>query len=435
MMKAKNISVLGCRKLSSISSCLRLSLDLVLPVIILALLAFLIMQNRDDHDTISRVLSLKYIHFPLIKEKGNATGQPQIDQEEMVSSDVWRNFTIINENLFENITKMADKESLFKEIPEETYLQPNNSYFTSNSSFAGKDYNFNFLINGESICAKGAPYILIIIPSQIDKRDLREAIRRTWLIAAEMNTWRRFKITKTIKHIFLFGYRSKMEQDDFKLLQSESVEHGDIVVVNVIDTYRNLSLKILSGIEWTLKYCSGVDYLLKVDDDTLINAPLMVELLVHVQNRSKDNKFVLGLMHTYKKPEVSRSGRWEVSEKDYPFRYYPKYFYGHSYAISGASLQLISAVAKKVTLIAPEDAYFTGILPKFAGIKRLHAPSFTVCCRSVYDCEVVWNKRVALTDLHKTERLNILWASILQNSCNDQEPFIDKRKFLGNLKV
>ncbi|KAH9502344.1 hypothetical protein Btru_073506 [Bulinus truncatus] len=254
-------------------------------------------------------------------------------------------------------------------------------------------------------CEGGAPYILIIIPSQTDKRDLREAIRRTWLKAAELNTWRRFKITKTIKHIFLFGYRSKMEQDDFKLLQSESVEHGDIVVVNVIDTYRNLSLKILS------------------------------ELLVHVQNRSKDNKFVLGLMHTYKKPEVSRSGRWEVSEKDYPFRYYPKYFYGHSYAISGASLQIISAAAKKVTLIAPEDAYFTGILPKFAGIKRLHAPSFTVCCRSVYDCEVVWNKRVALTDLHKTERLNILWASILQNSCNDQEPFIDKRKFLGNLKV
>lgn len=53
-------------------------------------------------------------------------------------------------------------------------------------------------------------------------------------------------------------------------IQHESQEHGDIVMGNHIDSYRNLTLKHLTGYRWVLQYCAHAKYILKADDDTFI---------------------------------------------------------------------------------------------------------------------------------------------------------------------
>ncbi|KAI8796888.1 beta-1,3-galactosyltransferase 5 [Biomphalaria glabrata] len=333
----------------------------------------------------------------------------------------FENSHFVYRQLFNNITKIKDKNVLFSEISEDNFFT-NRSFFKKKMS-AHNVFSFKTLISGESICSQVRPYVLIIILSQIEHSKLREAIRRTWLKSAERNSWPRFNITKTIKHVFLFGYRQHKLLHDTQVLQKESDKYGDIVALDFIDTYKNLSLKVINGVEWTLKYCNGVEFLLKVDEDTLINVPLMIELLTHVSRRRNNDAFVLGKIHWNPKPEVSRKGRWKVSEQMYPFPYYPLYLYGHSYAINRAALRIISVTVKRIRWVTPEDAFITGILPVFAGIQRLHAPSFTVCCRRTYDCEVIWNKNVAITSTWNAKRLKRLWAGILLNKCNPDVPF------------
>ncbi|KAH9502353.1 Beta-1,3-galactosyltransferase 5 [Bulinus truncatus] len=286
-------------------------------------------------------------------------------------------------NDFINITRLRNK-ALFEIIEEDDLPSSNWSYYKENITSVNY-LNYSFLITGKDICITDAPFLLIIIPSTINQTELRDLIRKTWLRAAETNAWPRREI--------LMG--------DFE------------------DTYRNLTTKILVGLKWTLRYCSHVQYVIKVDMDTVINVPMMLNLLHHIEENITSKTFLLGLKHGFKKPLVERSKkRWKVSQSEFPLVYYPRYLYGHTYVLSIASLEILLSASQNKPLIAPEDAFITGILPKLTGILRLNSPSFASCCRIIRDCEIIWNEKVAITDAKTKEVSEKLWINIVNNTCN-----------------
>ncbi len=53
-------------------------------------------------------------------------------------------------------------------------------------------------------------------------------------------------------------------------------------MIDILDSYRNLTLKHMLAYEWTIEHCPEVDFVLKVDDDTFVDT-------IHLPNYLKIN--------------------------------------------------------------------------------------------------------------------------------------------------
>ncbi|BFZ02780.1 hypothetical protein BsWGS_05819 [Bradybaena similaris] len=311
----------------------------------------------------------------------------------------------------------------FNKVSEDYYLEANISIFKKGNTIKNR-LNDSYLIKGDNVCKGGQPFLLVIIPSVASNTAERDAIRWTWLRAAETNSWPRAFIRDHIKHIFLFGRQDSDLNESYQQLLHESNIVGDIVMADFEDTYRNLTRKVLSGLSWVRQYCPQAQFVLKADQDTFINVPLMLEVIHKAATYLKNASFVMGLQHNVQQPLVIRSGRWAVSEEEYPLSFYPRYLYGHTYVLSRTAVIDITDTAPYVPLISPEDAFITGILTKVAGVLRLTAWSFAMYSRQPFDCDVVWNKNVALAEVKRPNLLVQLWANIITHQCNDSVTFI-----------
>ncbi|CAH1772839.1 unnamed protein product, partial [Owenia fusiformis] len=158
----------------------------------------------------------------------------------------------------------------------------NNINLTTNIVHTKHKRNTNhqnsFLINEPKKCGNfGAvssidpPTILIAVLSSVKNKHKRNAIRKTWAEKAIKN--------KSIKLIFILGVELEFTEKDQLVIQKESESYRDIIQVDLVDTYKNLTLKSLAMLEWTQTYCDSVRFLVKADDDSFINIPNLIKLL------------------------------------------------------------------------------------------------------------------------------------------------------------
>lgn len=74
----------------------------------------------------------------------------------------------------------------------------------------------------------------------------------------------------------------------------ENRKYEDIVVEDLHDTYRNLTLKSLRMMKWAIHKCSGVKFLLKADDDTFVNVQNLANYVAALKNLHESSKFLIG---------------------------------------------------------------------------------------------------------------------------------------------
>jgi hypothetical protein len=65
-------------------------------------------------------------------------------------------------------------------------------------------------------------------------------------------------------------------------LESENDRHHDLLQGSFRDTYRNMTYKHVMALKWVLYFCPGVRYVLKTDDDTFVNTPVLIRALAQV---------------------------------------------------------------------------------------------------------------------------------------------------------
>ncbi|XP_023726497.2 beta-1,3-galactosyltransferase 1-like, partial [Cryptotermes secundus] len=119
--------------------------------------------------------------------------------------------------------------------------------------------------------------LLILVASAPGNSEHRQAIRDTWGYAVPIHEARL---------LFFLGH----DGNGRPLLTTESVlseaqKYGDIVVEDFIDSYHNLTLKSVFMLKWTLKCCKSVPYVLKTDDDMLINVRALLQELENSKYR------------------------------------------------------------------------------------------------------------------------------------------------------
>ncbi|EEC01546.1 beta-1,3-N-acetylglucosaminyltransferase, putative [Ixodes scapularis] len=69
--------------------------------------------------------------------------------------------------------------------------------------------------------------------------------------------------------VFFLGLARDAKTMDMVL--EEATHNGDIVIFPYMDTYRNLTYKYVYGMKWTMDNCPSAKYIVKMDDDIVLN--------------------------------------------------------------------------------------------------------------------------------------------------------------------
>lgn len=188
---------------------------------------------------------------------------------------------------------------------------------------------------------------VISSPTNTESRD---AIRATWAAFAAQND--------QVRTLFVLG-RPK-DRLEWNRLQSEQQEHADLLIFPFVDSYYTMVCKSVAILRWMLENCVDAEYVIKVDDDVLINWPLLNSTLTEL--RSLSNPIVIGQKRTNQRPNRNSNSRWFIDHKSYPNDYFPTFVSGPMYVLNRAAAQLIMNVFGRVTPIYLEDVFVTGLL-------------------------------------------------------------------------
>ena len=107
------------------------------------------------------------------------------------------------------------------------------------------------------------------------------AIRESWGNLGHYN------LENAIQIVFLLGKPADSTNEDS--ISAEADKFDDIVQGDYLDTYANLTLKALNGMEYRKLYCNQPKYILAIDDDTFVNIPNM---LAHLDRFATGQDFI-----------------------------------------------------------------------------------------------------------------------------------------------
>ncbi|EPQ17132.1 UDP-GalNAc:beta-1,3-N-acetylgalactosaminyltransferase 2, partial [Myotis brandtii] len=193
--------------------------------------------------------------------------------------------------------------------------------------------------------------------------------------------------------------RSLREED--ALLQEESSRHGDIVFVDVVDTYRNVPAKLLNFYKWTVE-ATSFDLLLKTDDDCYID---LEAVLTRIARRTLQGPSVWWGNFRLNWA-VDRTGKWQ--ELEYPSPAYPAFACGSGYVVSRDIVHWLASNAGRLKTYQGEDVSM-GIWMAAIGPKRYQD--------SLWLCEKTCETGMLSSPQYSPQELADLWR--LKELCGD----------------
>ena len=212
-----------------------------------------------------------------------------------------------------------------------------------------------FLINNKTLCSNSKRHILFIfIHSAATHFKQRSLIRQTY---ASYNSCTSIYV---LKHLFILAKPESMEVNDE--ITKESIRFGDVMQGNFKDHYRNLTYKHLLAFKWIQTFCNEAELIIKVDDDTFINTPHLIEYV----ERYKDIYFIKPSItcsvFRRQSPRRDPSDKWYVSEFEYPNKLYPAYCEGFAYITTIEVIKQLYKISQTIPPYWIDDVYVTGIL-------------------------------------------------------------------------
>ncbi|XP_076462779.1 beta-1,3-galactosyltransferase 5-like [Babylonia areolata] len=226
-------------------------------------------------------------------------------------------------------------------------------------------------------CRRGSLFT-VLITSTPHHFEHRAKIRRTWcnpaLPTQDVVRW---------QCVFLVG-RTNDTQVATRL-RAEGRRHGDLLRGSYLDSYRNLTLKVMQGLRWVDTSCQTL-YVLKTDDDCFANTVLLQQFLL-THNAHSAQLYAGSMVVRKEKRQVIRkpNEKWSVSLDDYLPDYYPMYASGSGYVLSFDVVRRAVEESPFVKPIPNEDAYLgilmdrLGVPPKLSGRFTLSSNGLRVC--------------------------------------------------------
>lgn len=223
-------------------------------------------------------------------------------------------------------------------------------------------------------CAKESK-VVILVTSAPQNVERRKSIRETWCRAANFNL-----VVAPWQCVFLVGHSA----EHLSSVQKESVEQSDILIGSYVDSYRNLTIKIMHGLDWVSEACQ-TNYVLKTDDDVFVNTEILTHLLAN--STEKENVYIGLVVHTESRLRVIRSpeSKWYVSYDQYPHSHYSPYAVGMGYLLSIDVVHKLLTASGQIPPFANEDAYI-GVLANEVDVLPFRSGRFTLTSYGLRTC-------------------------------------------------
>ena len=160
-----------------------------------------------------------------------------------------------------------------------------------------------------------------------------------------------------------------------KKIHNEIETYGDIIQANFSEKRLHLSLKAICGINWIVKFCPNVKYIIKSDDDVIIN---IFKLLPYVKKElSYHKRAILCKVNRKKKAQISRHQcpSWSVtiSSGKHLLCEYPTFCSGFLFVFPVTVLFDLYQISFYEPIYHTDDVYITGALPLKLNITHIEA--------------------------------------------------------------
>ncbi|CAG9132503.1 unnamed protein product [Plutella xylostella] len=195
----------------------------------------------------------------------------------------------------------------------------------------------------------GAPLVMILVKSAPRNRARRQLIRDSW------------KPPPSARVGFGFVVGRPALPGELPLLRLEDDRHRDLIIGNSVDTYRNLTLKAVSVLEWVTRYCGRARLLLRSDDDFFVNVP---RVLRWARGLGAARNAMFGAVLRGRPPYRDRRSKWFVSRETYNGSVYPDFVEGEVIAVTLDAARALLAAAGAHSALLVEDVLFGGILAR-----------------------------------------------------------------------
>lgn len=156
--------------------------------------------------------------------------------------------------------------------------------------------------------------IFVAIISAVGNFNKRESIRQTWL--------RQFHQIQTEKGFLInlsgYGFIIGQSKDEnlHEPVEEESKNYDDILQVDIIDNYYNLTLKAVGLMNWLNNHCSQVGFLLKVDDDVYVNVRNLAAVITKTLNPSEKVFYGSQSRHSSQRGKNKFIVEWNLFKKN-----------------------------------------------------------------------------------------------------------------------
>ena len=118
------------------------------------------------------------------------------------------------------------------------------------------------------------------------------------------------------------------------------------------------------GLKWTNSYCSNATFVLKIDDDVILNAKYLLDYL-EKQEKATKSFFCITLSNVTVVRETSY--KWHLTAEEYKQSTLPTYCKGVAYVLTKDLGPMLLDMSFKIDKIYLEDAYI-GILSQFLDV-------------------------------------------------------------------
>lgn len=297
------------------------------------------------------------------------------------------------------------------------------------------DLEFKYVENCAS-CEVNVSYLaVIIVTSYFGNVEARSAMRRS-VSNSELERAR-------IKRIFLLGTSPGDEFTTQDALRDESSRFGDILQGNFREDYRNLTYKHVMGLRWAGKHCPGTKFVVKMDDDIVIDVRRTIDLLKSFKFPSPD--YIAGYILKGMEPKRDPANKWYTTLKEYGHYKYPTFVSGWFYVTTPKLATKLVDVSFRVPYFWIDDVYVTGMLAqklkvRFLNLNRyfaVHTELMQCCLRDlpVVQCDYLIGPNGGDTGMFYN--FNVLAEQCYSKPCGIRERplndtcVVDKKPLLG----
>ncbi|KAL2090369.1 hypothetical protein ACEWY4_015057 [Coilia grayii] len=209
---------------------------------------------------------------------------------------------------------------------------------------------YRYILNEPHRCRDASPFLVLLIAAEPSQADARSAIRQTWgneSVAAGLDFVR----------LFLLGMGSA-QPDAYpqSAIEDESRQYHDIIQQEYLDTYYNLTIKTLMGMNWVATHCPQASYVMKTDSDMFVNTEYLIQKLLKPDVPPKRNYFTGYLMRGYA-PNRNKDSKWYMPSELYSSERYPIFCSGTGYVFSGDLAEKIYQASLSIRRLHLEDVY------------------------------------------------------------------------------